>query len=135
MAIHVELEQIGPTTTEATIRDHTVRIDRPEAKDGHDRGAMGGELLLAALGGCFASNLMAAINARDAAISNLRIRVEGDPVDAPPRFEAIRLAVQADTDDPELLDKLVLMSERACIVSNTLKREGNVTVTAEAAAG
>lgn len=132
MPVTVELEQVAATTTEATIRSHTVRIDRPEAKGGSDAGAMGGELLLAALGGCFASNLMAAINAREAAISNVRITVEGDLAEAPPRFEAIRMTVRADTDDGELLDKLVLMSERACIVANTLKRDGTVTVRSEA---
>lgn len=132
MPITVELQQVGPATTEARIRDHRVWIDRPETKGGDDRGPMGGELLLAALGGCFASNLMAAIRAREAAIDNIRITVEGDLAEAPSRFQNIRMTVRADTDDAALLDKLVLMSERACITANTLKGSVGVEVRSEA---
>lgn len=134
MPVTVELAQVAPTTTEASIRHHAVRVDRPETKGGADAGPMGGELLLAALGGCFASNLMAAINARDAAVENVRITVEGDLEEAPARFGAIRMTVVADTDDPALLDKLVTMSERACIVANTLRRETAVSVSSQVAA-
>lgn len=134
MPVTVELAQVAPTTTEASIRHHTVRVDRPEAKGGADDGPMGGELLLAALGGCFASNLMAAINAREAPVENLRITVEGDLEEAPARFGAIRMTVVADTGDPALLDKLVTMSERACIVANTLRRETAVSVSSRVAA-
>lgn len=51
----VSVEHAGPTT--ATARSHRVVIDRPAAKGGEDRGALGGECLLVALGGCFMSNL------------------------------------------------------------------------------
>jgi organic hydroperoxide reductase OsmC/OhrA len=37
---------------------------------------MGGELFLAAVGGCFMSNLLAAINARESDVSD--VRTEGD---------------------------------------------------------
>ena len=63
--ITVTLNQVDDATTKAHIRDHNIMIDRPESKGGHDAGAMGGELVLAALGGCFNSNLLAAIKARD----------------------------------------------------------------------
>ena len=63
--ISVSLKQVNEATTAAQIRNHAIDIDRPEAKGGHDKGAMGGELLLASLGGCFNSNLLAAIRARD----------------------------------------------------------------------
>ena len=56
--ISVNLNQVNDATTEAHIRTHDVLIDRPESKGGNDQGAMGGELLLAALGGCFNSNLL-----------------------------------------------------------------------------
>lgn len=135
MPITVTLQQTGPTTVEAAIRDHRVSVDRPEAKNGHDRGPMGGELLLAALGGCFSSNLLAAIAAREAPVRDVAIEVRADPADAPPRFENIVMTVRARCDDATLLDKLVTMSERACIVANTLKGGVDVTVRSEALPG
>ena len=44
---------------------------------------MGGELLLVALGGCFLSNLLAAIRAREAPIQEVRVVVEGTLAEAP----------------------------------------------------
>jgi len=120
--VSVQVEQIGPATSEGRARTHIALIDRPEAKGGQDRGAMGGEYLLMALGGCFMSNLLAAIRARDAKISNVRITVNGTLEGPPQRFSAIEMIISADGDDEELMQKLVTISERACIVANTLKR-------------
>lgn len=135
MPITVTLQQTGPTTVEAAMRGHRVSVDRPEAKNGHDRGPMGGELLLAALGGCFSSNLLAAIGARQAPIRDVAIEVSADPADAPPRFENIVMTVRATCDDAALLEKLVTMSERACITANTLKGGVDLTVRSEALPG
>ena len=57
----VQVEQVGPTTATAKARTHAVLVDRPAAKGGEDRGPLGGEYLLVGLGGCFLSNLLAAI--------------------------------------------------------------------------
>lgn len=135
MPITVELNQVGPTTVEAHMRNHTVMVDRPEAKNGHDRGAMGGELLLAALGGCFSSNLLAAIGAREAPVEDVAIEVVGEPADAPARFSRITMTVRARCDDPALLEKLVTMSERGCIVANTLKGGVDLEISSEAISG
>lgn len=119
--IHVELKQSGETTAEATIRQHRVVMDRPPAKGGHDEGPMGGELLLAALGGCFMSNLLAAIQARGAAVRTVRVSVSGELAEAPSRFRRVLMEVSAEHDDAALMQKLVTLSERACIVANTLR--------------
>ena len=62
----IALRQTAASTSEAAVRQHKILIDRPAAKGGDDRGPMGGELFLAAIGGCFMSNLLAAIKAREA---------------------------------------------------------------------
>lgn len=131
MGVQVQVNQVGETTAKGKIRSHELLIDRPESKGGGDAGAMGGELLLASLGGCFMSNLLAAIKVREAAVSNVQIAIEGELAQAPSRFESIRMVVAADHDDPELLQKLVTMSERACIVANTLR--GSVDLSVEVA--
>ena len=126
--ITVNLNQVDGATTAAKIRSHAIDIDRPEAKGGHDKGAMGGELLLASLGGCFNSNLLAAIRARDLDINDIAIAVSGELAEAPARFSAIDMVVSSDYEDRDTLEKLVTMSERSCIVANTLKSAVELTV-------
>lgn len=119
--VDVQVDQVSATTSEGTIRKHKVLIDRPEAKGGEDRGAMGGELLLTSLGGCFMSTLLAAIKARDAEVADVHIDVSGTLEESPAKFSAIELAVTATYKDEELMRKLVTIAERSCIVANTLK--------------
>ncbi|MCY4147508.1 MAG: OsmC family protein [Chloroflexi bacterium] len=126
--IIVNLKQVDDATTTAQIRGHVIAIDRPAAKGGHDKGAMGGELLLASLGGCFNSNLLAAIKARNLPIDDITITVSGELVAAPARFRSVDLVVSSACADRDTLGKLVTMSERACIVANTLKNAVDLSV-------
>lgn len=119
--IAIQLAQISPTTSEATIRKHRVLIDRPEAKGGTDEGPMGGELFLSAIGGCFLSNLLAAVRARQAAVSEVKLEVIGTLADAPARFSAVDMFVRAKYEDAELFEKLVDIADRGCIMMNTLR--------------
>lgn len=121
--IKASVSQMGDSTaSDADIRGHHLTIDRPEAKGGGDQGAMGGEVLLAALGGCFMSNLIAAVKARDLDLRDLKVDVVGDLDGTPPVYQSIRMRVTASGKDLDQLAKLVDMSERACIVANTLKQ-------------
>lgn len=132
--VTVQMNQVSPTTSEGTIRQHKVLIDRPEAKGGEDRGAMGGELLLASLGGCFMSTLLAAIKAREANVSDVHIDISGTLEESPERFSAIEIAVMATYEDEELVRKLVTIAERSCIVSNTLKEAVDLSINVRAKA-
>jgi putative redox protein len=115
------ISQIGPSTSEARFRQHTVLVDRPEAKGGADQGPMGGELFLAAIGGCFMSNLLAAIRARDAPVSHARVTVVGELAESPTRYKSVDLNVSADCEDGDLLAKLVEIADRGCIMTNTVR--------------
>src|SRR5713226_2576595 len=98
-SITATVTRVGDTSTsEGIARSHHVLIDRPEAKGGLDRGPMGGELLLLALGGCFMSNLIA--KARDVVTERLAVIVRGELDDAPARFSAIDVEVDAGASDP-----------------------------------
>ncbi|AFZ66236.1 OsmC family protein [Deinococcus peraridilitoris] len=121
MQIQVQIHQVGVATAEGVARTHHVLIDRPTEKGGEDRGMMGGEYLLVALGGCFMSNLLAAIRAREAEIHDVRLEVTGTLASAPSRFTEIEVVVGARCADPALLEKLVEMADRACICTNTLR--------------
>ena len=129
--ISISLNQIAPTTTEATIRNHKVLIDRPEAKGGSNQGPMGGEFLLAALGGCFLSNLYAAIIAREAAISNVTVDVVATMEANPSRFSAIALNISGDYEDRDQMEKLVTIAERGCLTANSIKNAINLSFTIE----
>lgn len=127
-SITVKLYQVDDATTATQIRQHNIVIDRPPAKGGHDQGAMGGELLLASLGGCFNSNLLAAIRARDLDIDDVAIEISGELADAPARFDSIQMVVSSAYADRETFEKLVSISERSCIVANTLKSAVKLSV-------
>lgn len=112
---------MSASTSEATIRGHHVNIDRPPAKGGTDAGPMGGELFLAGIGGCFMSNLLAAIKARGLEIPGLEAEVTAELAGSPDRFETVELCVSADGADPGVLEKLVEIADRSCIMMHTLR--------------
>ena len=119
--VQVTVKQIGPSASEGAARDHKAIMDRPEAKGGENRGAMGGEHLLMALGGCFMSNLLAAVQSREAKVSNVNLTISGTLEAAPPHFSAIEMNIRADHTDEAQMEKLITLAERGCIVANTLK--------------
>ena len=100
--IRINFSQTGRSTTEASIRPHRVLVDRPQAKGGDDLGPMGGELLLAGLGGCFLSNLLAAARTRETPLDGVEAAVIGTLEGTPPRFAAIRLELSAQTSADNL---------------------------------
>ncbi|MBC8164383.1 MAG: OsmC family protein [Bryobacteraceae bacterium] len=126
--ISLSLRQTSESTTETTIRGHEVRIDRPVPKGGLDAGPMGGELFLAAAGGCFMSNLLAAVKTRNAAVSEVQTEVKGILAESPARFIALDLQVSAQCEDRSLLEKLVGIADKGCIMMNTLRGTLELTV-------
>lgn len=126
--LEVEVEQVGPSTAKALARTHGVFVDRPVAKGGADQGPQGGEYLLISLGGCFMSNLLAAIRTREAAVSDVRITVSGALDGAPTRFTQFTINISARHTDSTLARKLITIADRGCIVTNTLRQTAPVTV-------
>lgn len=119
--VTVNVSQVSPSASEGTARTHEVYIDRPPVQDGEDMGPMGGELLLIGLGGCFMSTLLAAIRARQADVSDVSIDVAATIDGTPARFTAAMLTISAIYEDQDLMDKLVTISQRGCLVVNTIK--------------
>jgi putative redox protein len=130
----VQVRQTSTSASEATIRGHKVAIDRPVDKGGTDAGPMGGELLLAATGGCFMSTLLAAVRSREADVRNVLVECAGTLEQTPARFVRIELTVQAECEDRGLLEKLVEIAANGCIMVNTLRSILEVRIVAGAAA-
>jgi putative redox protein len=122
------VEHVTHTTSKVTVRSHTMLVDRGVAKGGYDLGPAGGEYMLTALGGCFTSHLLAAIRAREADVSSVRVDVTGTLDGAPERFTAFTLDVTAHSADPELARKMVSIAGRACQVVTTLRQSADVII-------
>ncbi len=129
--IQVQVRQISPSASKGTAREHTAVMDRPTTKGGENRGAMGGEHLLMGLGGCFMSNLLAAARSRDAEVSDVTLAISGTLESAPPRFVAVHMSVAAHRADRALMEKLVAIAERGCIVANTLRESVDLSIRLE----
>lgn len=125
------IEHVTHTTSRAAVRTHTLLVDRGVAKGGLDLGPAGGEYMLVSLGGCFTSHLLAAIRAREAAMTNLRVAVTGTLDGTPERFTAFTMDVSATCTDSALARKLVVIAARACQVSSTLRQVAPIAITYE----
>lgn len=126
--VKATLEHVDNVTSKATVRTHSALVDRGLAKGGNDRGPAGGEYLLVALGGCFTSHLLAAIRAREAPMTHVRVAATGTMDGTPERFTAFTLDVTGDCPDVELARKLVTIAGRGCQVVNTLRLAGPVAI-------
>ncbi len=97
-----------------------------------------GDMLLEALVACAGVTLKAVATALEVPLRDAVVRAEGDldfrgtlGVDraAPVGFRAIRLSIDLDTDAPqEKLDALLKLTERYCVVFQTLNTKPQLTV-------
>ena len=97
-----------------------------------------GDMLLEALVACAGVTVKAVATALQIPIREGRVSAEGDldfrgtlgvAKDAPVGFQAIRLRFDLDTDAPvEQIDKLITLTERYCVVFQTLNRPAALTV-------
>ncbi|MBV8902116.1 MAG: OsmC family protein, partial [Acidobacteriia bacterium] len=82
---------------------------------------------LASIGGCFMSNLLAAINARKVDLFEVRVEVVGTLAEAPARFSSVVMNVTS-SGSAEQLERLVEVADRGCIMMNTLRGKLDVRV-------
>jgi uncharacterized OsmC-like protein len=97
-----------------------------------------GDMLLEALVACAGVTLKAVATALDIALKSVTVSAEGDldfrgtlgvAKDAPVGFAAIRLTFAVETDAPqEKLDQLLKLTERYCVVYQTLRNGSPVDV-------
>lgn len=100
--------------------------------------ACSGDMLLQALAACAGVTLRAVATSFGAEVRGGKVVAEGDldfrgtlgvAKDAPVGFKAVRLRFELDSPaDPALLDKVVAVTERYCVVLQTLRAAPAVTV-------
>jgi uncharacterized OsmC-like protein len=102
--------------------------------------ACSGDMLLQALAACAGVTLRAVATALDIPVRGGIVGVEGDldfrgtlgvSKEAPVGFREIRLRLDLDSDaSPEQLETLLKLTERYCVVLQTLRSSPSLTVTA-----
>jgi uncharacterized OsmC-like protein len=105
-----------------------VLLDRPaDRPGGRGLGFNGGHLMMLGLGACFKSVLLIAAEERGIEVRSLRITVTASEADNPFRYDALDMAVELDSDaSPEQQEHLLVVAERGCQVSNTLRTGATV---------
>jgi len=108
------------------------------ATGGNGLAACSGDMLLQALVACAGVTLNAVATALGITLRDAQLRAEGDldfrgtlgvAKDAPVGFQQIRLQFALDTDaTEEQLDTLLKLTERYCVVYQTLARTPQLTV-------
>ena len=114
------------------------------ATGGNGLSACSGDMLLEALVACAGVTIGAVATAIGVVLRSGAVRAEGDldfrgtlgvAKDAPVGFQRIRLHFELDTDaTSEQLDTLIRLTERYCVVYQTLRHSPEMTVTRHAAA-
>jgi len=128
MTLTVHITQPDDHVTTATVRQHTIHIDKPTDQGGTDAGPKARELFLMAVGSCFMDNLRTAIQVRERQISNVRVEVMGHETLHPRRITGIELHIRANYEDEAEMLRLVTMAERSCTLTNTLRHSVDITV-------
>jgi uncharacterized OsmC-like protein len=108
------------------------------ATGGDGLSACSGDMLLEALAACAGVTLNAVATATDFPLKDASIYVEGDldfrgtlsvAKEAPVGFKNIRLKFDLNTDaDAEQIDRLIKLTERYCVVLQTISRGNQVEV-------
>jgi uncharacterized OsmC-like protein len=101
-----------------------------------------GDMLLEALVACAGVTLKAVATALEFRLDGARVEAKGDldfrgtlgvSKDAPVGFQSIRLRFDLDTDEPqERIDSLIRLTERYCVVFQTLNKRPELSVSADA---
>ncbi len=115
------------------------------AAGGDGSQACSGDMLLEALAACAGVTLRAVATAFGVEVRGGVVVAEGDldfrgtlgvSKDAPVGFREIRMHITVDCDaDPEVLEKIVDVTERYCVVLQTLKRPPELSVALRDASG
>jgi len=105
--------------------------------------ACSGDMLLEALAACAGVTLQAVATAFGVALTRSTVHAEGDldfrgtlgvAKDAPVGFRDIRLVFEVAGDAPaETLQKIVELTERYCVVLQTIQQKPTITLTAKIA--
>ncbi len=115
----------------STAPDMTIRLDSDESVGGHDQGFRPVELVLAALAGCTAMDVISILRKKKQDVTAFEVEVHGVQADSHPRvFTEITVVyrVTGRNIDPKAVARSVELSEtKYCPVSAMLREVSNIT--------
>ncbi len=117
----------GAYLCDITAGEFSLRADEPVSVGGTNEGPQPTELLLASVSSCFTLAVAHAARVRGIELGHLEVDVTGT-YDGP-RFTALDIRVDVGCD-PAVREKLLEAAQRVCYVTNTLRTEPALTVTA-----
>ena len=133
MSVHVRSAHEGSFSV-GWSGQHSLVIDRGPDDGGQGRGFNGGQLLLLALGACFTNDVFREADKRELEVLGVRVVVECDWADDPPRAQNVRYSVRVEAEAPEdEILELIQHVDEIAEVQNTL-RAGNAVELLEAEA-
>lgn len=140
--IGVEAHRESETRTTVSVRDFELTIDEPEEMSGTNEGPNPLEYLLAAQAGCLNATGQQVASEMDLDIEGLELAIKGDFNQAAFAGEdddrtglqniEVTMEVEADADD-ETIETWAERVETRCPVSDNIKHETSVTLSAERA--
>ena len=108
---------------------YTLVVDRPADGGGDGLGFNGGQLLYLAIGGCVSNDLFREAAARDIALTQVRVRVNGDFVGDPAVSQEVSYDVEVSGDASRAeLQELVSHVDAIAEIPNSLRRGTPVTL-------
>ncbi len=138
VTLHAEGRVGGHVTCKIETGKGRVEAGLHPATGGDGQSACSADMLLEALVGCAGVTLSAVATALDIPLRNATIRAEGDldfrgtlgvSREVPVGFTQIRLKFDLDTDaSAEQLANLIRLTERYCVVYQTLNQPANIAV-------
>ena len=126
MTVHVRSAHEGSFSVGWT-GQHSLVIDRGPDDGGQGMGFNGGQLLLLALGACYANDVYREADQRGIEVHGVRVVVECDWEGEPPRATNIRYStrVEASASEDEIME-LIQHVDEVAEVHNTLRAGGSV---------
>ncbi|HQQ03145.1 MAG TPA: OsmC family protein [Bacteroidales bacterium] len=131
MSEKVSLNWLEDMTFEANVNGHQIVMDALESAGGHDRGPRPKPLVLAALAGCTAMDVISILNKMHVSPQNFRIEVEAEVTQEHPKvYHTIKLIYifKGQNLPIDKLQKAIdLSQERYCGVSAMLRKAANIS--------
>jgi putative redox protein len=115
-----------------------VPIDGSPTVGGEGRGARPMELLLAALGGCSAIDVIGILGKQRQAVEDVTVAVEGDRAPGEPsvfRRIHVHFTLRGPTDPPAVARAVALSMDKYCSVARILEQSAAITHSHELALG
>ena len=121
----------GGYRCEVQAGEFALTVDEPVDVGGTNQGPQPTEVFLASIASCFTLALSYAAGKRSVELTHLEVSATG--LYDGPRFSAIEITADIGCDPAEV-DRLVSVAERVCYVTNTIRGQPPISISATGAA-